>query len=452
MQLRTRPVDALSSGDHDGINMRLPGRPQGGGPLWWALQRSARKPAAQNQDRGGLWEGAWWREGLLRWGSVLCLLKDLFPFRNYFIILIVYFYFLAVPRGMWDLSSPTRDWTCTPSRAEWTLNQWTAREVPHSTPWWGCTEHVSKPIEPWPWNCAFNCQRLPSQLKKMETQSQNLEPQWLQWDSSGKWDSAYMFLCFILQDIKKLLQCRTQIKGCTTPTKHEIFQAWSRPGIPEPPVQPCTVDSCCDHGFSGGKVETGTSCLSAWRPSIPACPGRAVLQLNSDTPQEHLPWPHANSGRWPALTTASAVKRLWHAHLRMRSRRRHGRGVCGLTKFTWNWIPAVMVSGGGAFGASMMGWVAHQRDEGARACSSPPSPPCTPILWGHREKAAVCKPGREPSPDISAAGALILDHVKETEGAQAAQTVVYWYHSSLDYGRRHEVLTGTKALSMVPGS
>ena len=45
-----------------------------------------------------------------------------------------------------------------------------------------------------------------------------------------------------------------------------------------------------------------------------------------------------------------------------------------------------------------------------------------------------------------------MDHVKETEGAQAAQTVVYWYHSSLDYGRRHEVLTGTKALSMVPGS
>ena len=32
-----------------------------------------------------------------------------FPFINYFIILTVYFYFLAVPRGMWDLSSPTRD-------------------------------------------------------------------------------------------------------------------------------------------------------------------------------------------------------------------------------------------------------------------------------------------------------------------------------------------------------
>lgn len=32
-----------------------------------------------------------------------------FPFRNYFIILTVYFYFLAVPRGMRDLSSPTRD-------------------------------------------------------------------------------------------------------------------------------------------------------------------------------------------------------------------------------------------------------------------------------------------------------------------------------------------------------
>ena len=32
-----------------------------------------------------------------------------FPFRNYFIILTIYFYFLAVPRGMWDLSSLTRD-------------------------------------------------------------------------------------------------------------------------------------------------------------------------------------------------------------------------------------------------------------------------------------------------------------------------------------------------------
>ena len=31
--------------------------------------------------------------------------------------------------GMWDLSSPTRDWTQTPCTGRWSLNHWTAREV-----------------------------------------------------------------------------------------------------------------------------------------------------------------------------------------------------------------------------------------------------------------------------------------------------------------------------------
>ena len=34
------------------------------------------------------------------------------------------------PRGMWDLSSSTRDWTCTPRIRRWSLNHWTAPEVP----------------------------------------------------------------------------------------------------------------------------------------------------------------------------------------------------------------------------------------------------------------------------------------------------------------------------------
>ena len=34
------------------------------------------------------------------------------------------------PRGMWDLSSPNRDWTRTPCIGRWSLNHWTAREVP----------------------------------------------------------------------------------------------------------------------------------------------------------------------------------------------------------------------------------------------------------------------------------------------------------------------------------
>ena len=34
------------------------------------------------------------------------------------------------PQGMWDLSSPTRDRTCTPCIERRSLNHWTAREVP----------------------------------------------------------------------------------------------------------------------------------------------------------------------------------------------------------------------------------------------------------------------------------------------------------------------------------
>ena len=35
--------------------------------------------------------------------------------------------------GMWDLTSPTRNWTCTPCIGRWSPNHWTAREVPEIT-------------------------------------------------------------------------------------------------------------------------------------------------------------------------------------------------------------------------------------------------------------------------------------------------------------------------------
>ena len=35
-----------------------------------------------------------------------------------------------LPRGMWDLSSPTRDRTCVPCVGRWILYHWTSREVP----------------------------------------------------------------------------------------------------------------------------------------------------------------------------------------------------------------------------------------------------------------------------------------------------------------------------------
>ena len=40
---------------------------------------------------------------------------------------------MAISRGKWDTSSPTRDWTCTPCIGKQSLNHWTSREVPK---WW----------------------------------------------------------------------------------------------------------------------------------------------------------------------------------------------------------------------------------------------------------------------------------------------------------------------------
>ena len=37
----------------------------------------------------------------------------------------------SLPHSMWDLSSPTRGWTCVPCIGRQILNHWTAREVLH---------------------------------------------------------------------------------------------------------------------------------------------------------------------------------------------------------------------------------------------------------------------------------------------------------------------------------
>ena len=50
-----------------------------------------------------------------------------------FVTILLLFYVLVFwPRGMWDLSSLTRDRTCTPCIERQSLNPWTAREVPAS--------------------------------------------------------------------------------------------------------------------------------------------------------------------------------------------------------------------------------------------------------------------------------------------------------------------------------
>ena len=50
-----------------------------------------------------------------------------------FVTILLLFYVLVFwPRGMWDLSSSTRDRTCTPCIGRQSLNHWTAREVPQN--------------------------------------------------------------------------------------------------------------------------------------------------------------------------------------------------------------------------------------------------------------------------------------------------------------------------------
>ena len=48
------------------------------------------------------------------------------------IYFILFFSFLTALRGMWDLSSLTRNQTHAPCVGRWSLNQWTTREAPPS--------------------------------------------------------------------------------------------------------------------------------------------------------------------------------------------------------------------------------------------------------------------------------------------------------------------------------
>ena len=55
-------------------------------------------------------------------------------FIEFVIILLLFyvmvFFFFFKLRGMWDLSSPTRDQTCTPCTGKGSLDHWTARRAP----------------------------------------------------------------------------------------------------------------------------------------------------------------------------------------------------------------------------------------------------------------------------------------------------------------------------------
>ena len=73
----------------------------------------------------------------LSWLSLLTLRK-FFWIRTIFevfievvtILLLLFIFCLFWPWVLWDLSSPTRDWTRTPCIGGWILNHWTTKEVP----------------------------------------------------------------------------------------------------------------------------------------------------------------------------------------------------------------------------------------------------------------------------------------------------------------------------------
>ena len=64
-------------------------------------------------------------------------------FIEFVTVLLLFYVLLFWPWGMWDLSSPARDWTHTPCIGRWGLNHWTTREVPlcvfWRAKWWSLT-------------------------------------------------------------------------------------------------------------------------------------------------------------------------------------------------------------------------------------------------------------------------------------------------------------------------
>ena len=70
-------------------------------------------------------------------------------FIEFVTVLLLFYVLVFSPQGMWDLSSPTKDRTCTPCIRRQSLNHWTAREVPpllvkHPFPW-----HPSQHPQSW---------------------------------------------------------------------------------------------------------------------------------------------------------------------------------------------------------------------------------------------------------------------------------------------------------------
>ena len=55
----------------------------------------------------------------------------------------LFFFFMIFLGGLRDLSSLSRDWTCTPCPGRWSLNHWTARKIPQMDSFDSCQTAVT---------------------------------------------------------------------------------------------------------------------------------------------------------------------------------------------------------------------------------------------------------------------------------------------------------------------
>ena len=84
-----------------------------------AWERGSRVwPVSVWQDKECFRDGRWW------WFAP-CECPKCHPT----VYIYIYIFFFAVPRGLWDLSSPIGDRNQAPEVEAWSLNHWTAREV-----------------------------------------------------------------------------------------------------------------------------------------------------------------------------------------------------------------------------------------------------------------------------------------------------------------------------------
>ena len=85
-------------------------------------------------DTAGEWMtsqyGTIWIDLILYYFLKIFFMWTIFKAFIEFVTILLWFYVLVFwLQVMWDLNSPTRDWTHTPDTGRWNLNHWTTREV-----------------------------------------------------------------------------------------------------------------------------------------------------------------------------------------------------------------------------------------------------------------------------------------------------------------------------------